>query len=151
MPSLRPLLLLPLVLGGCDTFYSVGTAGRPLPKVLDTGCVEAALRATPGVTDVRTDMLKDKAFGIVPHWGKETTYNHSWQYRFGGAWALVQIVHYVDSKRERVRYAHYSSRRRPIPEAERAVLLPMMEAIDARLEQQCGLAPLAPERGGRAR
>lgn len=128
-------LLATLGLDGCVMGDTVGTGYRPIAAVPAEVCIDTALRAMPAIT---VEKRFDSSWGPKA----ERTHHLVWLYRLAGRRASVSFL----TTPTGISYNNSHWSRHPIPDDERAFLLPQLRNIDLALERACGLPPAPPER-----
>jgi hypothetical protein len=140
-----PLLALPLTACPAPTHY-VGAGINRLPTVPEQGCVEATIRATPGVTSVQFGKRDDKSFYLFPYFGNVVEHHYWWTYLASDLTVFVQIQHVRNS----IEFHHYSPQPMSAPESRLAALKALIDRVQARLVAACGLPERKPGRAGRS-
>jgi len=130
-------LALTLMTAACDRISGVRTAAR-LSQPADAQCVDRALRSVRGVGAVyhRTD--RNESFQVTPYRGKIVSVIDQWQYGPDQR-AYVSVS---DDGKERSFFNGLEKMGSPWPASQLDAFVPLMKAVNAAVERDCGL-PLA--------
>ena len=123
-----------LLLAACDLLYGLGTRAD-LPHPVDIGCVDRTMNAIPGIGPVEHVSDESESFQILPYRGRVKVFSDSWFYG-GKSGGILQII----NNGEHINYSNGRIRMRvPFPEAELDAFAPLMNRVNAAVEQSCGI------------
>lgn len=117
------VVLLALLVAGCDRFYGVESRTR-LPGPVDVRCVNAALASIPEAG--RVTYQRDK---------RDDGVAHDWLYGENGT-DIVELIQHPDG------WYFSNSRRRmgaAVPHEQMVRFVPLMQAVNRAIQTRCGL------------
>ncbi len=126
-----------LILTGCEFYYGVSRYGA-LSQLPPPSCVEAVVRAAPGVNTIDVRHSKGgrplKLTGLKP-----ASDVHSYYYHGNDFEGQVLVEHRYDgSTTFHQMYGRFNS---PVPQERVDTVLPVMAHIEAELARKCGFEP----------
>lgn len=134
------LLIVAIALGllACDSLSGV-TRSAEVPHLPSAECVIRALESIPGVTDVR-HRVEEGGRPLTWHGMERPASLHYYSYAIDG---VPGSLYFVQDHWGRVEFhqGHVYVNRR-MPQAEFDTIYPVMQAVEERLEQHCGLIQL---------
>ena len=123
-----------LLLSGCDPFYGVESR-TTLSGPVDVSCINSALTSVPEALTPRYERHVQQAWELAPPWHKVITVLHFWYYGENGS-ARLEVDHSpygweFSNTRENMG--------RPVSREEMDRFIPLMEKVNAVIQDQCGL------------
>lgn len=117
------MCMLALALTACDTVYGVATEAN-LAYPVDIGCIDRTMRSIPDI-------------GVVKHISSRNPNisQEIWEYGIGqsGSVRIIYNEAYIDYSNGRLRMAE------PFSKSDLDSFIPLMDRVNAALEQSCGL------------